>query len=70
MSISIGIRADHHPYRDAERNRCQGSIGGLARKFWGAIIGIHRKKREPRKNSEMDWVKLPCVTPFTVVKIV
>ena len=32
----------------------------------GAITGIHEKSEESReKNGEMDWVKLPSVTPLT-----
>ena len=42
------------------------ALGGRRGSAGGPISGIHEKRRgEPRKNGEMDWVKLPNVTPLT-----
>ena len=60
MVDCIGIRVGHCPSCIAtrRRNRRWGSTGG-------PITGHHEKRRgEPKKNGEMDWVKLPSVTPL------
>ena len=45
---------------------CRRVVSRIARS-----TGIHEKRRgEPKKNGEMDWVKLPSVTPLTIVKTV
>ena len=42
------------------------ALGGRGGSAGAPIIGIREKKRgEPRKNGEMDWVKLPSVIPLT-----
>ena len=42
------------------------TLGGRRGSFGGPIIGIHEKRRgEPKKNGEINWVKLPNVTPLT-----
>ena len=42
------------------------ALGGRRGSVGGSITRIHEKRRrEPRKNGEMDWVKLSSVTPLT-----
>ena len=72
----IGIRVGHRPSYTAtrRRNRLRGSTGGPARKRWEASeealggplpVSLKKSRGEPRKNGEMDWVKLSSVTPLT-----
>ena len=52
-------------HRDSEKEPTARKRWGADEEALGPITGIHEKRRrEPRKNGEMDWVKLPSVTPL------
>ena len=57
-------------HRDSEKEPTARKRWGAGEEALGGPLPESMKKRrgEPRKNGEMDWVKLPSVTPLTVVK--